>query len=77
MFVESVDNQTNCTKADIIKSNTTTHNSTAPINSVNRKFKLSKKLSKVTDCIHLCLQYLNTDKKGRKVQKSLASPVGQ
>ena len=46
MFVESVDNQTNCTKADIIESNTTTHNSTAPINSVNRNFKLSKEVVK-------------------------------
>ena len=46
MFVESVDNQTNCTKADIIKSNTTTHNSTALINSVNRNFKLSKEVVK-------------------------------
>ena len=46
MFVESVDNQTNCTKADIIESNTTNHNSTAPINSVNRNFKLSKEVVK-------------------------------
>ena len=42
MFVESVDNQTNCTKADIIESNTTTHNSTVPINSVNKNFKLNR-----------------------------------
>ena len=46
MFVESVDNQTNCTKADIIESNTTTHNSTAPINSLNKNFKLSKEVVK-------------------------------
>ena len=46
MFVESVDNQTNCTKADIIESNTTTNNSTAPINSVNRNCNLIKDVVK-------------------------------
>ena len=46
MFVKSVDNQTNCTKADVIESNTDTLNTIAPINSVNRNYKLIKDVVK-------------------------------
>ena len=51
VFVKSVDNQTNYTKAEVIESNTDSLNTTAPINSVNRNYKLIKDVAK-GDVLH-------------------------
>ena len=51
MFVKNVDNQTNYTKAEVIESNTDFLNTTAPLISVNRHYKLIKDVVKV-DGLH-------------------------
>ena len=46
MFVKNVDNQTNCTKAEVIESNIDFLNTNAPLNSINRNYKLIKDVAK-------------------------------
>jgi hypothetical protein len=46
MLVKNVNNQTNCTKAEVIEFNTDFLNTNVPLNSVNKNYKLMKDLVK-------------------------------